>query len=180
MFGMEHGALCVVTKENVMANTPSFTLSGEPTTLAGTWFIAASGLSKTKKHVVATCVPRSGPYQGKPDRLTIMLPADAAVPLPGSEIDDPTVSAQVTGFDEQRNPVFAPPTVREPPADRQLAPGDDGIRVYHGCYLEGASAVRKPGDVTKLARGASILANVSGFTEGYVIERQPLTESDLG
>ena len=142
-------------------STPSFVLSGEPITLAGTWFIAASGLSQTGKHVVATCVPRSGPYAGSKDRLTIMLPPDAAIPLPGSEIDDPMVSAQVTGFDEQRNPIYAAPTVREPPADRRLPQGDDGIRIYHGCYLEGATEVRKPGDSTKLARGAAILAAVA-------------------
>ena len=163
-----------------MANTPAFTLSGEPTVLTGTWFIAASGLSQTGKHVVATCVPRSGPYRGLKDRLTIMLPADAAVPLPGSEIDDPVVSAQVTGFDEQRNPLFAAPTVREPPADRQLAPGDDGIRIYHGCYLECASAVRKPGDVTKLARGAAILAAVATAPVSEHADLPPLTEADLG
>lgn len=162
-----------------MATTPAFVLSGEPTTLEGTWFIAASGLSQTGKHVVATCVPRSGPYTGRKDRLTIMLPADAAVPLPGSEIDDPTVSAQVTGFDGQRNPIYAAPTVREPPADRQLPPGDDGVRVYHGCYLEGATEVRKPGDSTKLARGAAILAAVAAAP---ATGRQPLTaeEADLG
>lgn len=163
-----------------MANTPAFTLSGEPTTLPGTWFIAASGLSQTKKHVVATCVPRSGPYMGKKDRLTIMLPADAAIPLPGSEIDDPTVSAQVTGFDENRNPVFAAPTVREPPADRKLAEADDGVRIYHGAYLEGASAVRKPGDVTKLARGAAILAAVAAAPVSEHSHLPPLTEAALG
>lgn len=162
-----------------MANTPSFTLSGEPTTLAGTWFIAASGLSQTGKHVVATCVPRSGPYAGSKDRLTIMLPPDAAIPLPGSEIDDPTVSAQVTGFDENRNPIYAAPTVREPPADRRLPQGDDGVRIYHGCYLEGATEVRKPGDTTKLMRGAAILAAVAAAP---ATGRQPLTaeETDLG
>ena len=163
-----------------MANTPAFVLSGEPTTLVGTWFIAASGLSQTKKHVVATCVPRSGPYAGSKDRLTIMLPADAAIPLPGSEIDDPTVSAQVTGFDEQRNPVFAAPNVREPPADRKLAAGDDGVRVYHGCYLEGASAVRKPGDSTKLMRGAAILAAVAAAPVSEHADLPALTEADLG
>ena len=163
-----------------MTNTPAFVLSGEPTVLAGTWFIAAAGLSQTKKHVVATCVPRSGPYQGKPDRLTIMLPADADIPLPGSEIDDPTVSAQVTGFDESRNPVFATPNVREPPADRKLADGDNGIRVYHGCYLEGASAVRKPGDSSKLARGAAILAAVAAAPVSDHADLPPLTEADLG
>ena len=162
-----------------MANTPSFTLSGEPTTLPGTWFVAASGLSQTRKHVVATCVPRSGPCMGRKDRLTIMLPPDAPVPLPGSEIDNPTVSAQVIGFDENRNPVFAAPTVREPPADRTLAAGDDGIRIYHGCYLEAASAVRKPGDTTKLARGAAILAAVAAPVSEHA-DLPPLTEADLG
>ena len=166
-------------RKHVMATTPAFVLSGEPATLEGTWFIAASGLSQTGKHVVATCVPRSGPYMGRKDRLAIMLPPDAAIPLPGSEIDDPVVSAQVTGFDEQRNPSYAAPAVREPPADRTLAAGDDGIRIYHGCYLEGASAVRKPGDTTKLARGAAILAAVAAAP---ATGRQPLTaeEADLG
>ena len=162
-----------------MAHMPSFTLTGKPQVLTGTWFIAASGLSQTGKHVVATCVPRSGPYAGGKDRLAIMLPPDAAIPLPGSEIDDPMVSAQVTGFDESRNPIYAAPTVKEPPADRQLAPGDDGVRIYHGCYLEAAAAVRKPGDSTKLARGAAILAAVAAPVSEHA-DLPPLTEADLG
>jgi hypothetical protein len=171
--------LCAWLLRIYVMPTPAFTLTGKPQVLTGTWFIAASGLSQTKKHVVATCVPRSGPYMGLKDRLTIMLPADAPVPMPGSEIDDPVVSAQVTGFDESRNPIYAPPTVREPPADRQLPPGDDGIRIYHGCYLEGATSIRKPGDSTKLARGAELLAAVAAAP---ATERQPLTaeEADLG
>lgn len=161
------------------SNTPAFILSGDPIVLEGTWFIAASGLSQTGKHVVVTCVPRSGPYAGSKDRLAIMLPADATPPLPGSEIDDPAVSAQVTGFDESRNQLFAAPNVKTPPADRKLTEGDDGIRIYHGCYLEGCAAVRKPGDTSKLARGAAILAAVAAAPAP---ERQPLTaeEADLG
>lgn len=163
-----------------MANTPAFHLSGEPIVLPGTWFIAASGLSQTRKHVVATCVPRSGPYAGLKDRLTIMLPPDAPVPLPGSEIDNPCVSAQVTGFDEARNPVFAAATVREPPPDRKLADTDDGVRIYHGCYLEGLTAVRKPGDMTKLSRGAELLAPAAAAPVSEHSHLPPLTEADLG
>jgi hypothetical protein len=162
-----------------MANTPAFTLSDKPITLTGTWFIAAAGRSQTGKHVVATCVPRSGPYAESKDRLAIMLPSDAPIPMPGSEIDNPIVSAQVTGFDEQRNPIYAAPAVREPPADRRLPQGDDGIRIYHGCYLEGATAVRKPGDTTKLRRGAAILAAVATPVSDHA-DLPPLTESDLG
>ena len=168
----------LLLRKYVMTNTPAFTLTGEPTTLGGTWFIAAAGLSQTGKHVVATLVPRSGPYAGSKDRLAIMLPPDAAIPMPGSEVDDPCVSAQVTGFDEQRNPLFAAPNVKAPPADRKLADGDDGVRIYHGAYLEGATAVRKPGDVTKLARGAAILAPAAAAPAPATLP--PLTEADLG
>lgn len=163
-----------------MAHMPSFTLSDKPITLTGTWFIAQAGLSQSGRHVVATCVPRTGQYAGSRDRLSIMLPPDAPIPATGSEIDDPVVSAQVTGFDEQRNPIYAAPAVREPPVDRQLPPGDDGIRIYHGCYLEGATEVRKPGDSTKLARGAAILAAVAAAPVSDHPDLQPLTEADLG
>ena len=33
-------------RKYVMATTPAFVLSGEPTVLTGTWFIAAAGLSQ--------------------------------------------------------------------------------------------------------------------------------------
>lgn len=166
----------------------SMDLTAEAKTYPGTWFISKVKLSNLKTHLVVTLVPSTNsPFQGTKERVSLLFAPDTPPMLVGSEIDNPSFSAYVIGFDDAKNPIYAKPTLVERPKDREPARDpvtgevtDLGHCIYNAAYLEGLTAKRTPASTGKAKKGAALLADLSAAPVSDHSALPPLEADELG